>query len=140
MVLQRQDFLFNLKAKVPYTICVRKSFLEKAEKAWEEDFGSDEEWTAALESGAFTLPDRYVPQEDKGVWDPDAWYPEYATAEVWTADLPGLTDMIELSLHANEIHTRWETRDDKSALFVLPEDEARAREIVREIVESTPPE
>jgi len=47
--------------------------------------------------------------------------------------------MVELSLNANEIHTRWETRDDKSVLFVLPQDEVRAREIIREIVEATPP-
>jgi hypothetical protein len=35
---------------------------------------------------------------------------------------------------------RWEMQNAKPQLFVLPEDEERAREIVREIVEGQPPE
>ena len=111
VVLNREDFLFNFRAKVPFTICVRNSDFAKAEKALDDELGSDEEWMAAREAGAFTLPDHYVPQENKGVWDPDAWYPEDATVEVWSADSP----------------ERSETRGDKTVLFVLPGDEPRAR-------------
>ncbi len=48
--------------------------------------------------------------------------------------------MIEMSLQENDIRMRWEVRDEKSKLFVLPGDEERAKEIVREIVEGQPPE
>jgi len=67
MVLQREDFLFHLKAKMPYVICVRNSYSQKAEKAWEEEFGTEEELEAAFASGAFDLPESYVPQEKKGL-------------------------------------------------------------------------
>jgi hypothetical protein len=33
---------------------------------------------------------------------------------------------------------RWEMQDGKAQLFVLPEDEERAKEIVREILEGEP--
>jgi hypothetical protein len=48
--------------------------------------------------------------------------------------------MIEMALRENQIHARFEKADEKNAIFVLPEDEIRAREIVKEIVEGTPPE
>jgi len=78
--------------------------------------------------------------ESQKKWDPDLWYPEDATAEIWVADPPTLEEIVELSLRENQVHTRWEDRDDKSVLFVQREDEARAREIVRQITEATPPE
>jgi len=34
---------------------------------------------------------------------------------------------------------RWELRDGKPQVFVLPEDEERAKEIVREVLEGEPP-
>ena len=48
--------------------------------------------------------------------------------------------MIEMSLKENDIRMRWEMQDAKPRLFVLPEDDARARKIVHEIVEGQPPE
>ena len=141
MVLNREDFLFNLRAKVPYTICVRNADFQRAEEALEKEFGTEEELEAAYEAGAFAIPESHGSQKKmEPVWDPEEWYPEDATCEVWIAEPAGLCEMVELSLRANQIHTRWETRDDKSVLFVLPEDEAHAREIIREIVESTPME
>jgi hypothetical protein len=75
------------------------------------------------------------------------WYAEDATAEVWTQSAGpkgnplGLdaTSMVELSLRENFIHFRSD-RDEKGVcrIFVMPEDEARAREIVREIEDSSP--
>jgi hypothetical protein len=49
-------------------------------------------------------------------------------------------EIIELALRENQIHARFEKAAGKNAIFVLPEDEARAREIVREVVEGAPPE
>jgi hypothetical protein len=73
-------------------------------------------------------------------WDPRNWYPEDATAEIWSGDQPELGEMIAASLQENQIHSRASSSAGRCALFVLHEDEARAREIVREIVEGAPPE
>jgi hypothetical protein len=48
--------------------------------------------------------------------------------------------MIEMSLKENDIRTRWEVQDKKPKLFVLPEDEELAKQIVREILEGKPQE
>lgn len=73
-------------------------------------------------------------------WNPTQWYPEDATVEVWSDDQPELGEMIAASLQENQIHSRPSDSTPNCALFVLPGDEARAREIVREIVEGAPPE
>jgi hypothetical protein len=75
------------------------------------------------------------------------WYAEDATAEIWTQPAGAKTNplnidptsMVELSLRENFIHFRSD-RDEEGVcrIFVLPEDEARAREIVREIEDSSP--
>ena len=65
---------------------------------------------------------------------------EDGMTEVWSGDEPELADFIAASLHTNEILVRREPRTGKHALYGLPEDEARAREIVREVVEGVPPE
>jgi hypothetical protein len=73
-------------------------------------------------------------------WDPQNWYPEDATVEVWSGDQPELCEMIAASLQENQIHCRLNNPGDKCVLFVLPNDKTRAHEIVREIIEGAPPE
>ena len=69
----------------------------------------------------------------------DPWYPEDATVEVWSQDAEDLSSGIERSLDANYIHCRCDSDESSGKkIFVQPEDEAFAREIVREIVEDTP--
>jgi len=68
-------------------------------------------------------------------WDPTDWNPEEATSKVWHGEQSYPGEMIEMALRENQIHTRFEKADEKNAIFVLPEDEVRASEIVREIVE-----
>ncbi len=46
-------------------------------------------------------------------------------------------DMVEMSLKENDIRMLWEIQGGKPHLFVLPEDEERSKEIVREILEGT---
>jgi hypothetical protein len=67
------------------------------------------------------------------------WFPEDATVEVWSGD-PKDAWMLEMSLKENEIPFRSETQNENMRLFVVPGQEVRAREIVREILESSPPE
>jgi len=66
------------------------------------------------------------------------WYPEDATVEVWVGEPAEAREMIEMSLQENDIRMRWEMEDGKPKLFVLPEDEEFAKQIVREILEGQP--
>jgi len=68
-------------------------------------------------------------------WDPTDWNPEEAASKVWHGEQSYPGEMIEMALRENQIHTRFEKADGKNAIFVLPEDEVRAGEIAREIVE-----
>jgi hypothetical protein len=68
------------------------------------------------------------------------WYPEDATSLAWEGDPSGWRKAIEMSLLEHDIPMRWEMQDGKAQLFVLPEDEERAKEIVREILEGEPQE
>ena len=58
---------------------------------------------------------------------------------MWSQDGDDLSLGIELSLDANSIHCRRDC-DESGAkkIYVRPEDETFAREIVREIIEGTP--
>ena len=68
------------------------------------------------------------------------WYPDDATSVAWEGEPADSRWMIEMSLKENDIRMRWEIQGAKPRLFVLPEDDQRARKIVREIVEGQPPE
>jgi hypothetical protein len=72
-------------------------------------------------------------------WDPTEWDPEEATVQVWSDKQSYLGEMIEMALRENQIHARFERGNGRNAVYVMPEDEIRAREIVREVVESAPP-
>jgi capsule polysaccharide export protein KpsE/RkpR len=45
-----------------------------------------------------------------------------------------------LALEENQIHVRFDQSSGQFKISVMSQDEGRAREIVREIVESAPPE
>jgi hypothetical protein len=109
----------------------------------EEDLPSEEEIHSVME----------LPAEDdvpghggiQGNWDLTNWYPEDATVEVWSGDdAEGASDkgwIIELALNENHIRSRADVLEDGTRHFLVrPEDQSRAREIVREIVEGAPPE
>jgi hypothetical protein len=67
------------------------------------------------------------------------WYPEDATVEVFAETPTFESGLIEMSLKENQIRARIEVQEDgRKKVFVLPEDESAAREIIREIVEDTP--
>ena len=70
----------------------------------------------------------------------DDWYPEDATMQVWSGQEPELAEMISASLSENDIHSRNDELKGSWLIFVRPQDEEHAREIIREIVDATPPE
>jgi len=140
--LRRQDFLFRLPGTVALKLGVPFSRFEQAEAAVKEAFGADEE-SGADAVKLLPAPDEPAADESFALrddWDPENWLPEDATVEVWSGDQPELAEMLGASLRENQIHDRWDTRGSKRLLLVLPQDEHRAREIVREVVEGTPPE
>jgi hypothetical protein len=68
------------------------------------------------------------------------WRSEDATIEVWSENIPKHARMIESSLRENHVHVRVEVlKNDSRKIFVVPSDESRAREIVQEIKDGTPP-
>ncbi len=68
------------------------------------------------------------------------WRPEEATTKVWSQSASDRSSIVELSLRENLIHCRIEReKDGVRQYFVLPEDEFRAREILRQIESGEPP-
>jgi hypothetical protein len=109
----------------------------------EENLPSEEEIRAVMELPA----EDGVPGHEgvQGNWDLTNWCPEDATVEVWSGrESNGDSDkgwIIELALNENHILSHANVPEDGTRqVFVRPLDEARAREIVREIVEGAPPE
>lgn len=62
------------------------------------------------------------------------------TLEIWSSNAPRLTQFVADALRENEIHVRTESRGEDTVVFVAPDCEVRAREILREVVEAAPPE
>ncbi len=68
------------------------------------------------------------------------WRPEDATIKVWSQSASDTSSIVELSLTENLIRYRIERRKDgMRQYFVLPRDEFRAREILRQIEKGEPP-
>lgn len=137
--LRRSDHLFNLTTKSAFQLGIPFSCFEKAEALVKEAYGSDEDF----EKGEFSpaaLPESVAEQVSQENWDPDEWYPEDATVEVWSSGELDLTEMLTACLRENQIHSCSAAEAGRQKLYVLPEDEARAREIVRQVMEGAPPE
>jgi hypothetical protein len=141
-LLHKEDRLFNISQYPELEILVPEELLEDAKAAIGEDdaaLSGDDGGGAELELRAGKDVD--LRDLDKSDWEPGDPYPEDATVEVWS-ELPGQNGwMMEASLRENHIPLRMEMQSDGSRkYFVLPDDEKRAREIVREVVEGAPPE
>jgi hypothetical protein len=75
-----------------------------------------------------------------GDWDPGGWFPEDATVEIWSGVHMEMGELLAAALGENRIHARVAEVGASYRLFVLPGDEERALEIVREVAEGVPPE
>jgi hypothetical protein len=143
-VVRREDRLFNIHNYPDAEIAVPPSLEEKAldviygpDDPNQSTVPTDESETEAL----MELPEQHDTKaleegDDRYLAD---WYPEGATVEVWSETGNDLAWMIEASLRENRIPSRTEEFDDGSRkVFVLPEGEQSAREIIKEIVERRP--
>jgi hypothetical protein len=62
-----------------------------------------------------------------------------ATCAVWSGSDEARAGFLVQALKENDIPARAETRGSEATVYVPPEEEALAREIIREIVEGAPP-
>jgi len=137
--VRRQDHLFNWNIKSAFEIGVPFSQYGKAEAAVKDAYGGENEPVSEQAAAPLELPEFVEPSELRPAWDPDHWYPEEATVEIWEGDQLEMGELLAASLGENRIHARVADVGGVHRLFVLPADETRAREIVREVVEGVPP-
>lgn len=78
--------------------------------------------------------------EDRTAAEQAAGHDEQPTIEVWSGKDSDTAGFLETALREVEIQTRALRVGEQTLLYVKPSDEARAREIVREIAEGTPPQ
>ena len=153
----RRDHLFNLNNFPAYQVGVPFSLFERAEAAVKkacgtddiDDVGTQELKGLLLEhlaNDARKALATLTPAAEENIPGPPSageeteWYPEDATVKVWSSESGETGEFLVAALHENGIRCRVEKRGLRAELYVLPEDESRAREIVREVVEGKPPE
>jgi hypothetical protein len=131
-----------------FAIFVRASEYEDAKRVLKLAVGADEELPpldeaeiqAAVELQAEDSPSD-GDSERSANWDPEKWPQDEATREIWSGNDADVSSMIHMSLRENYIHSRSVRRASREqGIFVLPEDEVRARKIVCEITEGLGPE
>ena len=155
--VRRQDHLFNLNNYPAFQIAVPFSFYERAEHAIKEAFDLDASDPDAVQSLTASplpnntdgrnhkLPALLSPPVDEAIPGPPSagdasdLFPEDASVAIWSGDDLSLTEMLTASLNENRIFCRSEATRERVTIFVQPADEARAREIVREVIEANPP-
>ena len=150
-VNQRRKQIWAGGIKEDYDILVPPEFVERARarvsKAILDFPDPEDEQTQSLgEEPDPGLPDDPAAPVEAGPRDFGPWFPEDATVEVYSEPIGSARDedeskanMIEMSLRENLIHSRSEDSNGSRKVLVLPEDEPRAREIVREVITGSPP-
>jgi len=126
-------------------IYVSRKNVEEAKKvlldleAWDDP----EEMTEG-ERESLELPESDTPGSDEEAsQQPDSsdnWHEDDPVAEVWNGDKEELADTLTVCLREIGIGSHKLSEAGHWRLVVRPEQESRAREIVREVVEATPPE
>jgi hypothetical protein len=115
-----------------YSIAVPSEYFDHAKELVETD--NTGSWFET-DSGEEAEAQLDAADED---WNTLDWNPDEATARLWSGKNPA-SAMIETSLVENEIHFRMDIAADRTrTIFVTPHDEARAKEIVKEIESGEP--
>jgi hypothetical protein len=106
----------------------------------EDDKGTEEQ-DFAIEESVVPISQKSSPQnKQKALSYLRKWRPDDANVEVWSQNASDTSSIVKLSLTENLIHFRLERgKNGTLKFFVLPEDEYRAREILREIENGDPP-
>ncbi len=156
--VRREDHLFNLKNFPAFQIGVPFSLFEKAEAAVKDAYEMDASGPGAVQSlnppallpetsrAIRKLPETLTPPDEENIPGSPAagedaeWEFEGGGIEVWTGEDTSLGDMLVASLRENKIAVRRENSHGKESLLVRSQKGARAREIVKEVVEGAPPD
>lgn len=168
--IRREDHLFNLNTSSAFDLGIPFSLFEKAEAAVQEAYGSDaaiqpasrllpegsehlpgtrsdsrmRASSARLASGSAVFPleppSADTPERPEPEGEGEDGEPRDATTKIWSGDEEEMAEFIMASLQINEIPCRRDRRGGMHTLYVRPEEETRALEIVREVVEGVPPE
>jgi hypothetical protein len=154
--LRRQDHLFGTSMHPDFEVLVPVDFRNSAQEALTQvGVTPDEDAGRLTESGGLEIPAEddetagdYEGDRDRS--EPQNMDPEDATIEIWSGQNADMAAMIASSLRENQIIFRSDSHvnEPESAsdeahttkVFVFPEGERRAKEIVREIVDAVPPE
>lgn len=70
---------------------------------------------------------------------PEEWDSESAIAEVWSGEDASVAEFVTAALRENGIPSRLNELSGQQRILVRPEDLPRARAIIREVLEGTPP-
>jgi hypothetical protein len=95
------------------------------------------------EMGSLALPASDDVDSDEGMNTPtdlhEGWDDDAAVSQVWNGDEEDFANTLVACLRENGIASRKLSEVTRWRLVVRPEQEARAKEIVREVVEASPP-
>jgi hypothetical protein len=128
---------FHKEVDTHFAIEVPPRFREQAEKLTKKnqvDFSDTDEDQRIME-----LPAEDDSESDENTDAEPRWHKKDATVEVWRGNWKEGGEMIASSLAENGIRFRASEGEDGSRrIFVRPQDESRAREIVREVTKAEP--
>jgi hypothetical protein len=116
----------------------------EGQTAGEENAGSDEpiENAGIFDDGSNLLKTYFTSDAPDDIFSGE-FFPEDATAQVYSGDLD-LAQGLQACLRENGIPSTIDEQENpgnnKAKLRVLPDHQARAKEIIREVIEATPPE
>jgi len=154
--LQEQDHLVYASYSPPFQVYIPTEFAARAREILSGPDSPDQSLAQLADAGALELPE--TAEADDG--PPGAYTrsqranvdPDEAISPAWSGDNPDVADMIKASLRENGIFFRSESGPaaknvasagagphDVETIFVLPEDDARAGQIIDEIVDATAP-
>ena len=126
-------------------IYVSSADIERAKKvmidlqAWGDPAEMTEEERESLALPESEVSDGHE-QVSLGPDSSDDWHEDDPVAEVWNGDREDFADILTACLREIGIGSRKFTEAGHWRLVVRPEQESRAKEIVREVVEASPPE
>ena len=141
--------LLNLASYAAFDVYVPTPLAPKATEILREIAVAEEEWRRKAGTGVLELPAEEDVESDAPASEPSEpaaeWHADDATSEIWSGDNAALTSMIAASLRENRINFRTDPEETvmenasdsrPQAIFVAPEDEVRAKGIVRQIVDA----
>ncbi len=126
-------------------ICVTSADKDRAQKALRDLKGLiDPENLTDEEIASLELPEKDggdLDESDDLEADPtEAWDEDAPSSEIWNGGSESLADTLIVCLREVGIASRKLPEGSRWRVVVRPEQEARAKEIVREVVEGSPPE